>query len=86
VRGITRFPVKLAPIFPTNFVFVLSTSTVGYLPPPIIFNVKLQIIETANGKHKKYIRTCVDGKQRLTSILRFIRGEIGFLDAKHKKW
>jgi hypothetical protein len=65
---------------------LLNALTVGYLPPPIIFNVKLVITETPNGKSEKHIRTCVDGKQRLTSILRFMRGEIGFLDSKHKKW
>jgi uncharacterized protein with ParB-like and HNH nuclease domain len=61
---------------------------VGYFIPPIIFNVRANA-ENVGGKKKiKYTRICVDGKQRLTSIQKFMNGHIGFFDSNHpsKKW
>ncbi|KAI6708288.1 hypothetical protein JHW43_009181, partial [Diplocarpon mali] len=60
----------------------------GYFIPPIIFNVKKTIVNVGILREKRFLRTCVDGKQRLTSIWRFIKGTIGFFDtnAPQKKW
>jgi len=62
---------------------------VGYFVPPIIFNHKLIIRVTPEGdevKEKK--RICVDGKQRLTSLQKFMTGQIGIADGNNpqKKW
>ena len=35
---------------------------------------------------KRYKRVCVDGKQRLTSVLKFMEGEIPVLDSNDVKW
>ena len=39
-------------------------------------------------KVKKYYRICVDGKQRLSSLIKFMDGRIGVWDSSHppKKW
>ncbi|KAK6586708.1 hypothetical protein PZA11_001765 [Diplocarpon coronariae] len=67
---------------------LFHTSAVGYFIPPIIFNVKKTIVNVGILREKRFLRTCVDGKQRLTSIWRFIKGTIGFFDtnAPQKKW
>ena len=61
----------------------------GYYIPPVIFNLQDRVVKQANGK-KKVVphRICVDGKQRLTSIFKFMSGEISFSDSAHpqKKW
>ncbi|MCJ1467216.1 hypothetical protein MMC07_005839 [Pseudocyphellaria aurata] len=44
----------------------------GYYIPPVIFNLELIELEDGNLRYK---RTCVDGKQRLTSIRDFMNGE-----------
>jgi hypothetical protein len=66
----------------------LLTSVVGYFIPPIIFNVKKEIIKVEGREKEKYTRTCVDGKQRLTSIWKFMSGQIGFFDTNNpqRKW
>ena len=45
----------------------------GYYVPPVIFN--LQVLDDSDGL-RRIRRTCVDGKQRLTSIREFLRGNI----------
>lgn len=39
-------------------------------------------------KALEHKRICVDGKQRLTSLQKFMNGHIGFFDCNHpsKKW
>lgn len=60
----------------------------GYFIPPIIFNVHKEIIKVEGREKEKYTRTCVDGKQRLTSIWKFMSGQIGFFDTNtpQRKW
>ena len=52
----------------------------GYFIPPIIFNVQK--------RNDHNFRVCVDGKQRLSSVRAFMKGEIGFEDdsVPPKKW
>lgn len=61
---------------------------VGYFIPPIIFNVKEQKVKVEGKETKVYTRVCVDGKQRLTSIWKFMTGQIGFFDSNtpQRKW
>jgi hypothetical protein len=61
---------------------------VGYFIPPIIFNVKKNVVKVEGKEKVNYLRICVDGKQRLTSIWKFMSGKIGFFDAStpSKKW
>lgn len=60
----------------------------GYFIPPIVFNVKKKIVQVNGQEEERFLRTCVDGKQRLTSIYKFMKGSIGFLDTNtpQKKW
>jgi uncharacterized protein with ParB-like and HNH nuclease domain len=63
----------------------------GYFIPPIIFNLISAMEYPEHGgpnKVKKYYRICVDGKQRLTSLIKFMDGLIGVFDSCHppKKW
>ncbi|KAF8885193.1 hypothetical protein BD779DRAFT_695327 [Infundibulicybe gibba] len=53
----------------------------NYYIPPIVFCV----FTTPSGEEK---RTCIDGKQRLTSFIRFIDGAIPYKDSNthHKYW
>ncbi|KAG9237047.1 hypothetical protein BJ875DRAFT_184483 [Amylocarpus encephaloides] len=67
---------------------LITSILMGYFIPPIIFNVKETTMEN-NGKQKSvYTRICVDGKQRLTSVHKFMTGQIGFFDSNspQKKW
>ncbi len=66
----------------------LLNSLVGYFIPPIIFNVQKTVVNTDGREEERYTRTCVDGKQRLTSIWKFMKGNIGFFDTNSpsKKW
>jgi hypothetical protein len=61
---------------------------VGYFIPPIIFNVRKTIIKVEGQEKEKYTRTTVDGKQRLSSIWKFMSGQIGFFDTNtpQRKW
>ncbi|KAI9721301.1 MAG: hypothetical protein M1812_002463 [Candelaria pacifica] len=55
----------------------------NYYVPPVIFNVE----NCKDGKgHPRYKRTCVDGKQRLSSIHDFMIGKIPCHDRKRNKW
>jgi hypothetical protein len=63
--------------------------TEGYFIPPIIFSVKTRYVENKDGTMtRQCYRTCVDGKQRLTSVQRFMTGEIGVYDSSTptRKW
>lgn len=51
--------------------------------PPVIFNVKR--IRNEDGE-EVFFRTSVDGKQRLTSLKRFTKGEIPCIDKNNKRW
>jgi hypothetical protein len=59
---------------------------VGYFVPPLIFNHKEIVRDTPNGQVTDQRRICVDGKQRLTSIQKFMLGQIGVADVNQKKW
>ncbi|TVY83145.1 hypothetical protein LSUE1_G002651 [Lachnellula suecica] len=65
-----------------------DVTIVGYFIPPIIFNVKTRIVNKNGQKEVNYTRICVDGKQRLTSVHKFMKGQIGFFDSNspQKKW
>lgn len=61
----------------------------GYFIPPIIFNVLEEMETLDNGQETvRHCRICVDGKQRLTSLQKFMEGKIGVSDSSHppKKW
>ncbi|KAH8811477.1 hypothetical protein F5884DRAFT_749854 [Xylogone sp. PMI_703] len=70
----------------------LITSTItGNFVPPIVFNVVERMEEDPNNPGKEIqqvYRVCVDGKQRLTSIKKFMDGLIGFYDSNDppRKW
>jgi Protein of unknown function DUF262 len=56
----------------------------NYYVPPLIFKVVTGRKEGTNQMRKW--RTCIDGKQRLTTIRRFFDGEIPYVDRKKRKW
>ncbi|KFY35556.1 hypothetical protein V494_05816 [Pseudogymnoascus sp. VKM F-4513 (FW-928)] len=61
----------------------------GYFIPPIIFNVTEQMETMDDGTESmRHYRICVDGKQRLTSLQKFMEGKVGVTDSSHppKKW
>lgn len=63
---------------------LIKSLLMGCFIPPIVFNVKTMINKLKDGqKEIKHMRICVDGKQRLTSLYRFMSGEIGFIDSSH---
>ncbi|MCJ1311515.1 hypothetical protein MMC25_005187 [Agyrium rufum] len=55
----------------------------NFYVPPVLFNV--EEIQCADGK-PRFKRTCMDGKQRLTSIRGFIHGRIPCHDRKGAPW
>ncbi|PUU74802.1 hypothetical protein B9Z19DRAFT_1132544 [Tuber borchii] len=61
---------------------LIQSILANFYVPPIIFNV-IKFIE--NGE-RRYKRVCIDGKQRLTSIRKFVDGEIPVLDGRGQKW
>ncbi|KAJ8067400.1 hypothetical protein OCU04_004751 [Sclerotinia nivalis] len=68
---------------------LITSVLMGYFIPPIVLNVKTIVNKLKDGqKEIKHMRICVDGKQRLTSLYKFMSGEIGFMDSSHppKKW
>ena len=67
-----------APKVPTNVSF-----TENFYVPPVIFNV--QAIKAEDGT-ERWRRTCVDGKQRLTSIRDFMKGRIPCHDRRGATW
>jgi hypothetical protein len=70
--------------------FLTWNGTEGYFIPPIIFNLITEMEEPDDGgpKKPKFYRICVDGKQRLTSLIKFMNGKIGVSDNSKppKKW
>ncbi len=50
--------------------------------PPVLFNMKLNPDTSSSSK----IHVCVDGKQRLTSIRAFMKGDIPCRDDQDQKW
>ncbi|RFU32612.1 hypothetical protein B7463_g3745, partial [Scytalidium lignicola] len=79
-------------VWDENRASLLITSIItGYFVPPIIFNVSEKMERdpnTSGRKVRRVYRVCVDGKQRLTSVKKFMDGLIGFYDSDHppKKW
>jgi len=57
--------------------------TENFYVPPVIFNV--QAIKAEDGT-ERWRRTCVDGKQRLTSIRDFMKGRIPCHDRRGATW
>ena len=56
----------------------------NYYVPPLIFKV---ISGTKPGTNeRRRWRTCIDGKQRLTTIRKFFDGEIPYIDKRRQKW
>ncbi|KAK9321951.1 hypothetical protein V1517DRAFT_154750 [Lipomyces orientalis] len=60
---------------------LISSLMTRYYVPPIIFNVK-----KVSDESDKWFRVVIDGKQRLSSIKRFLEGEIPFVDSRGVKW
>ena len=56
----------------------------NYYVPPLIFKAITGVKEGTNERRKW--RTCIDGKQRLTTIRRFFDGEIPYVDRHRQKW
>ena len=56
----------------------------NYYVPPLIFKVISGVKEGTNERRKW--RTCIDGKQRLTTIRKFFDGDIPYVDKKRNKW
>ncbi|CZR51618.1 uncharacterized protein PAC_01495 [Phialocephala subalpina] len=67
---------------------LVTSILMGYFIPPIIFNVKKTTVKVEGRDEVRYTRICVDGKQRLTSIWKFLKGQIGFFDnnSPQRKW
>ncbi|KAE9379996.1 hypothetical protein N431DRAFT_323306 [Stipitochalara longipes BDJ] len=67
---------------------LITSILMGYFIPPIIFNVRKTVIKVEGQEKEKYTRTTVDGKQRLSSIWKFMSGQIGFFDTNtpQRKW
>jgi uncharacterized protein with ParB-like and HNH nuclease domain len=88
-RAATLINSILSKCYPPRTLALLNIkSLVGYFIPPIIFNVKKNVMKVEGKEKINYLRICVDGKQRLTSIWKFMSGKIGFFDAStpSKKW
>ncbi|RPB01826.1 hypothetical protein L873DRAFT_1763601 [Choiromyces venosus 120613-1] len=61
---------------------LIQSILANFYIPPVIFNV----IKFEEDGKERYRRICIDGKQRLTSIRRFVDGDIPVLDDKNQKW
>ncbi|KAI9786415.1 MAG: hypothetical protein M1839_006875 [Geoglossum umbratile] len=61
---------------------LINSLNENFYIPPIIFNVEDHIV----GENAKKIRTCVDGKQRLSSISRFVKGLVPCRDKDGYRW
>jgi hypothetical protein len=53
--------------------------------PPLIFNVENRIVGQ-NPEDIQNVRVCVDGKQRLSSILKFVKGLVPCIDKDGIRW
>ncbi|EIW73182.1 hypothetical protein M231_07438 [Tremella mesenterica] len=58
---------------------LIQSLFMNYYIPPIVFSVN------ANVQEQSETRVCIDGKQRCSSIARFMNGEIPFLAPKSKQ-
>ena len=56
----------------------------NYYVPPLIFKV-ISGLKPGTTERRRW-RTCIDGKQRLTTIRKFFDGEIPYLDKKRQRW
>ncbi|PWW78426.1 hypothetical protein C7212DRAFT_293441 [Tuber magnatum] len=61
---------------------LIQSVLANFYIPPVIFNV----IKFTEDGQERYRRVCIDGKQRLTSIKRFVDGEIPVFDNRNQKW
>jgi hypothetical protein len=67
----------------TRMTALIDSVIEDYYIPPILFSVERVYHPNGTTDLK---RTCIDGKQRLTSIKAFMEGSIGCHDAFNKKW
>ncbi|KAH8597955.1 hypothetical protein B0O99DRAFT_507415, partial [Bisporella sp. PMI_857] len=67
---------------------LICSILMGYFIPPIIFNHRMFRREDHNGdvSHMINQRICVDGKQRLSALRKFMSGYIGIEDKNQRKW
>jgi hypothetical protein len=56
----------------------------NYYVPPLIFKT-ISGPKPGTNERRRW-RTCIDGKQRLTTIRRFFDGEIPYIDKRRQKW
>jgi hypothetical protein len=56
----------------------------NYYVPPLIFKV-VSGLKPGTTERRRW-RTCIDGKQRLTTIRKFFDGEIPYIDKKRQRW
>ena len=56
----------------------------NYYVPPLIFKV-VSGLKPGTTERRRW-RTCIDGKQRLTTISKFFDGEIPYIDKKRQRW
>jgi uncharacterized protein with ParB-like and HNH nuclease domain len=70
-------------------ILMLILGLEGFFIPPVIFNVVRQYTVDDDGNSvRRNFRVCVDGKQRLSSIVKFMNGEVPVTDSgtPSKKW
>ena len=68
----------------SRMVHLIDSLFNNYYVPPLIFKV-ISGVKPGTNERRKW-RTCIDGKQRLTTIRRFFDGEIPYLDKQRRKW
>jgi hypothetical protein len=56
----------------------------NYYVPPLIFKA-ITGVKPGTNERRKW-RTCIDGKQRLTTLRKFFDGEIPYIDKHRQKW
>jgi len=67
-----------------KMVALIQSLFLNYYVPPVIFAVEHKVVSDVEDE----VRTCIDGKQRCTSIQMFIEGKIPFISpaTKEKFW
>jgi uncharacterized protein with ParB-like and HNH nuclease domain len=68
----------------TDGKYARLTRSDNFYIPPIILNKKPRPNQDASAPQEVYV--CVDGKQRLSSVLSFIEGMIPCHDHREEKW
>ncbi|KAI9768927.1 MAG: hypothetical protein M1840_004523 [Geoglossum simile] len=64
---------------------LINSMNENFYIPPLIFNVENRIVgQYPEDVHN--VRVCVDGKQRLSSILRFVKGLVPCSDKDERRW